>query len=307
LSPCLTLIEQLAEHFNAGDHCLGRRLDPDDLDFLADLNDAALDSARADGAAAGNREHVFYRHQERLVFRPLRLRNVLIHRLHQSHDRFFAELLIAAFERLEGRAFDDGDLVAREIVLRQQLTNFKFDQLEQLRIVDHVDLVHVNDERRNTDLTGEQDVLAGLRHRAVCRGHHQDRAVHLSGAGDHVLHVVGVAWTIDVRVMALVGLILDVSGRNGDAARLLFRRLVDLVISGERRAALFSEHFGDRRRQRRLAVVDVTDRPDVAMGLGPLEFFFGHGTLRSDPSVILVPDHANFFCTSADTFAGSSE
>src|SRR5262249_24587854 len=93
---------------------------------------------------------------------------------------------------------------------------------------------------------------------------------------------------IDMRVMALVGLILDVRGRNGDPARLLFRRLVDLVIGGERRAALFSEHFGDRRRQRRLALADVSHRPDVAMGLVPLEFFFGHGTLRSDPSGILV-------------------
>ena len=96
-------------------------------------------------------------------------------------------------------------------------------------------------------------------------------------------------------------------GRDGNAARLLFRRLVDLIIGGERGAALFGQHLGDRRCQRRFAVVDVTDRPDIAMGLGPLEFFFGHGTLRSDPSVIFVPDHANFFCTSADTFAGSSE
>jgi hypothetical protein len=47
--------------------------------------------------------------------------------------------------------------------------------------------------RRHADLAGEQDVLAGLRHRAVGRRDHEDRAVHLRRARDHVLHVVGVA------------------------------------------------------------------------------------------------------------------
>src|ERR1700748_626692 len=38
----LALIEQLAEHFNAGDDGLLRCAQPDDFDFLADLDDAAL-------------------------------------------------------------------------------------------------------------------------------------------------------------------------------------------------------------------------------------------------------------------------
>src|SRR2546427_2873537 len=37
------------------------------------------------------------------------------------------------------------------------------------------------------------DVLAGLGHGAVSGRAHQDGAVHLSSAGDHVLDVVGVA------------------------------------------------------------------------------------------------------------------
>ena len=36
-------------------------------------------------------------------------------------------------------------------------------------------------------------MLPGLGHRAVGRGDDEDRAVHLGGAGDHVLDVVGVA------------------------------------------------------------------------------------------------------------------
>ena len=47
-------------------------------------------------------------------------------------------------------------------------------------------------------------MLARLRHRAVRRRHHEDRAVHLRRARDHVLDVVSVARAIDVRVVALV-------------------------------------------------------------------------------------------------------
>ncbi len=191
------------------------------------------------------------------------------------------ELLVGIFERGERRALDDRDLVAREFVLRQQFADFELDQFEQFRIVDHVALVEEHDERGHADLTGEQDVLAGLRHRAVGSRHHQDRAVHLRRAGDHVLHIVGVAGAVDVRVVTVLGLVLDVRRRDRDAARLLFRRLVDLVVRRERCAAGFREHLGDRRRQRCLAVVDVTDRADVAVRLVTFKLCFGHLTLRS--------------------------
>jgi hypothetical protein len=36
------------------------------------------------------------------------------------------------------------------------------------------------------------------------------------------------------------------------------------------------QNFGDGRRQRRLPVVDVTNRPDVAVRLCPFKFFFRH-------------------------------
>jgi hypothetical protein len=65
-------------------------------------------------------------------------------------------------------------------------------------------------------------VLARLGHRAVGGRHHQDGAVHLGGTGDHVLHVVGVAGAVDVRVVARLGLVLDVRGVDRDAARLFF-------------------------------------------------------------------------------------
>ena len=81
-------------------------------------------------------------------------------------------------------------------------------------------------------------MLTRLRHRTVGRGHHQDRAVHLRGAGDHVLDVVGVARTVDVRVVPILRLVLDVRRVDRDPARLLLGSLVDLVVGHELSAAL---------------------------------------------------------------------
>ena len=198
-----------------------------------------------------------------------------------------AEFRVLVFERAKRRAADDRDRVAGEFVRGQQLANFHLDEIQKLRIVDHVDLVHEHDDRRHADLTGEQDVLAGLRHRAVGRGHDQDRAVHLRGAGDHVLHIVGVARAVDMGVVAVLRLVFDVRRRDRDAARLLFRRLVDLVIGGERGAAGLGQHLRDRSRQRRLAMVDVTDRADVAMRLVPLKFGFTHGRVSVSDDLTL--------------------
>src|SRR5581483_980120 len=102
------------------------------------------------------------------------------------------------------------------------------------------------------------------------------------------LHVVGVAGAVDVGVVAVLGLVLDVCGRNGDAARLLFRRLVDLVVRRERCTAGFGQDLGDRRRQRGLAMVDVTDGADVAVRFITFKLCFGHLTLRLIASLSLA-------------------
>ena len=86
--------------------------------------------------------------------------------------------------------------------LLEQLAHFHLDQLEQLGVVDHVALVHEDDDVGHADLARQQDVLARLRHRAVGGTTHQNGAVHLRRTGDHVLHVVGMARAVDVRVVA---------------------------------------------------------------------------------------------------------
>ena len=120
-------------------------------------------------------------------------------------------------------------IVARELILRQQLANFQLHQLEQLGVFHHVDLVQRHHDVGHTHLAGEQNVLARLRHRTVGRRHHQNRAVHLRRAGDHVLDVVGVAGAVDVRVVAVRRLVLDVRHRDRDTTSLFFRRVVDRV------------------------------------------------------------------------------
>ena len=260
-------------------------VDADDLDLLAGLDDAALDAAGRHGAAALDAEHVLDGHQERLVDRPLRGRDVAVDRVHQLLDRGVGRVgrVVRRLERLEGGAADDRDLVAGELVLGQQLAHLELDQVEQLLVVDHVDLVEEHDDVRDLDLAGQEDVLPGLGHRAVGRRDHEDRAVHLGGTRDHVLDEVGVTGAVDVRVVPRVGLVLDVGDRDRDAARPLLGSVVDRIEGAVLGLALEGQVLGDRRRQRRLAVVDVTDRADVDVRLGALELLLRHRDVLPAP------------------------
>ena len=194
----------------------------------------------------------------------------------------FATQFGVARDRAARRAADHRRFVARIVVLAEQLAHLELDEVEQLGVVDEVALVEEHDDLRHVHLAGEQDVLARLRHRAVDRAHHEDRAVHLRGTRDHVLHVVGVARAVDVRVVALRRLVLDVRRRDRQdlrriATALRLRRLRDLVVGDVLGAvALVGRHLRERRRQRRLAVVDVADRADVHMRLVPLELCLCH-------------------------------
>jgi hypothetical protein len=149
-----------------------------------------------DGATTGDREHVFDRHQERLVDIACRLGHVLVDRGHQLEDALGR--LGVAFERLERRYANDRNVIAGELVHRQQLAYFELDEIEQLFVVDHVDLVERHHDGRHTDLAGEQHVLTRLGHGAVRSRHDQDRTIDLRRTGDHVLDVVSVARHVDV-------------------------------------------------------------------------------------------------------------
>ena len=172
----------------------------------------------------------------------------------------------------------DRGVVTGELVLVEQLADLELHQLEDLLVVDHVGLVQRHHDARHTDLTGQQHVLTRLGHRTVRRRDHQDRTVHLRRTRDHVLDVVGVTRAVDVRVVPVLGLVLHMRDRDRDPALLLLRRLVDLVERREVRVrVLLRQHLRDRRGQRRLPMVDVTDRADVEVRLRPLELLLGHG------------------------------
>ena len=254
----------------------GPVVDADDLDLLVDLEDAALDTTGDDGATAGDGEDVLDGHEERLVRLAHRLGDVAVDGVHQLEDGLAP--LRVALERLERRDLDDREVVAGELVDREQLTDLHLDELEDLLVVDHVGLVERHDDVGDADLAGQEDVLLGLRHRAVGGGDDQDRAVHLGRTGDHVLHVVRVTGAVDVGVVTTLGLVLDVRDGDGDTALLLLGRLVDVVERehGVQVRVLVVQDLGDRSRQRRLTVVDVTDGADVDVRLGPLELCLRH-------------------------------
>src|SRR4051812_44752819 len=79
------------------------------------------------------------------------------------------DLRVLAHERRQRRTLDHRNVVAREIIARQQLTYFEFDQLQQFLVIAHVDLVHIDDKARLPFRARKKDVLAGLRKRPVRR------------------------------------------------------------------------------------------------------------------------------------------
>src|SRR5690349_9551899 len=225
------LVEELLEHLDAGDDDLAGGLDADELDLVADLDDAPLDAAGGDRPPALDAEDVLDRHQEGLVDGPLGGRDVGIDGVHQLLDGRVGGIrrIVGGLEGLQRAAADDGDVVARAVVLAEELADLELDEVEELLVVDHVDLVQEDDDVGDLDLAGEEDVLAGLGHRAIGGGHDEDGPVHLGGPGDHVLDVVGVTRAVDVGVVAVGGLVLDVGDGDGDAALALLGGVVDGV------------------------------------------------------------------------------
>src|SRR5690554_2878223 len=274
-----TFVEQLAEHLNTSTGGLDGIFDTNNFHFFLDAHDATLNTTSHNSTATGNGEHVFDRHQERLVDGTLWLRDVGIQSFYQClHSGSTQTVVVTAFQRHQRGTDDDRGVVAREVVSAQQIAHFHFHQLQQLLIINHVGLVQEHDNVRNANLTGQQDVLAGLRHGAVSSGANQDRAVHLGSTGDHVFHIVSVTRAVNVRVVTSRRIVLYVRGVDGDAARLFFRSVVDLIVAlgGTGTAEYFGADTGQSSGQSGLAMVNVTDGAHVQMRLTAFELLFSH-------------------------------
>ena len=121
-------------------------------------------------------------------------------------------------------------------------------------------------------------MLARLRHGAVGGGHDQNSTVHLGGTSDHVLDVVCVPRTVDVSVVPIGGLVFGMSGCDRDTSLALFGSVVDVIkVFGRNvQIGVVSQNLGDRRCEGRLPVVDVPDRADVNVRLGPVKDLLRH-------------------------------
>ena len=82
-------------------------------------------------------------------------------------------------------------------------------------------------------------------HLAVRGGNDNDGTVHVGSTRDHVLDVIGVTGAVDVGVVAVVGLVLDVGGRDGDTTLALLGSLVNGAILEELGVALLGLTLGD--------------------------------------------------------------
>ena len=273
----LRVVKGLAEHLEASDDGLLGRADTDDLSFVVDLDHATLDAAGDDGATAGDGHDVFDREKEGLVVVADRIGDVGIEGVKELEDGLAGGIVEAGgVAGLLGGAFDDGDLIARELVLVEEVADVHLDQVDEFGVIDHIGLVEEDEDLRDADLAGKKDVLAGLRHDAVGGADDEDGAVHLGGAGDHVLDVVGVPRAVDVGIMPLLGLVLDVGRVDGDAASPFLRGGVDGGVGHVLGQALHRKDVGDGRGEGGLAVVDVADGPNVEVDAVTVEFFFCH-------------------------------
>src|SRR5881398_1461746 len=162
---------------------------------------------------------------ERLIDRPLGDRDVIVNGFDEGENLFFG--VGVAIKCLEGAAFNNRDFISRKFVLRQEIAHFHLNQIEKLRIIDHIDLVQEHDNRGYTNLARQQDMFARLRHGSVRGRDNKNGAIHLRRAGDHVFHVIGVAGTIHVSVVTFVARVLHVCRVNCNATLFFFRSVVD--------------------------------------------------------------------------------
>src|SRR6185503_7754027 len=280
--PCLPFVQLLLEHLHARHHRLPRLPEAYDFHFLPYLHLPALDSPRHHRASSRNREDVFDRHQKRLVQLSRRLWNTLIHRFHQRIYLLFP--LLFPVQRPQRRQPHHRNVIPWKLIRLQQLPYLQLHQVQQLRIVNRIALVQRHHDVRHSHLPRQQHVLSRLRHRPVRRRHHQNRPVHLRRTRDHVLDVVRVPGTVHVRIMPVRRLVLHVRRRDRDSSRLLFRSIVDRVKRPELDLrVVLRQHLGDRRRQRRLPMIDVSNRPYVYVRLCALKFLFCHNLVFLSP------------------------
>jgi hypothetical protein len=254
------LVARLLEGLNVGNLGLeGDLVLADKLDFGILLQETTLDTTRNDGTTARDGENILNRHEERLLKISLGSGDPLVDGGHQVVDLSSTNLGPAALKSTQSRAHDDGGVVTLEAVAAEELTHLHLDELKHLLVLDGIDLVDEDDNLLDTDLTGEEQVLSGLGHLTVRGGDNDDGTVHGSSTSNHVLDVIGVTGAVDVSIVAVFGLVLDVSSGDGDTTLALLGGLVNRGVVEEVGETLLGLALGDGGGEGGLAVIDVTN------------------------------------------------
>ena len=96
--------------------------------------------------------------------------------LESLYFRSFGERALLTVQRLDRSATDHWHVVARELVLRQQLAHLELDKVQELSVLDHVALVQEHDQRGHADERGDVAVdFARNRLRGPTAGAHPCR------------------------------------------------------------------------------------------------------------------------------------
>ena len=164
------------------------------------MKSTTLYSTSSNGTTSCNCEYVFNRHKERLICSSFRIRNIRVNCLHKLHD-LIAPLTLRIFQSLESGTLDNRAVI--ESIFFKLFCDFHFYQFKQLRIINHITLVHKYYDIGNAYLTGQKDMLLCLSHNTVSSSYYQDSTIHLSCTSDHVLNVVSMSRAVNVCIVSL--------------------------------------------------------------------------------------------------------
>ncbi len=272
-----TFVKNLTEHLNTRNSrfqflCTHT----DDVNGITSVNNTRLNTTSGNSTTTGNREYILDRHEEILINSANRIWNP---RVNSSHEFFnVGYTLFFSIQSSESRTTNYRDVVTIIIIGTQKITELHFNEVKQLRIINKVTLVQENNELRNTNLTSQKDMLTSLGHGTVSSSAHEDSTVHLSSTSNHILHIVGVAGTVNVSIVTIFGLILNVSCVNGNTTLFFFGSGVNRIegFNSLRGYTCLVQYLGNSSGQSGLTVVNVTDSTDIDVRFGSFKLFFCH-------------------------------
>jgi hypothetical protein len=158
------LVARLLKGLDIGDLGLDRvLLVSNNLNLGILAQNTTLNTTRRDSTTTGDGENFLNGHQERLVEVTLGGGDPSVNGVHEFVNLLFTNLGLATFQSAKSGTEDDGGLFTLEAVGGQKFTHFQFDKFQHLGVLDGIDLVDEDDDLLDTDLTGEEQVLTGLR------------------------------------------------------------------------------------------------------------------------------------------------